>query len=172
MRALPFLLLCCAPASLAAQLPSDECVDRAGRPVRSIVRNDMPWAGAATELNGESVIYWNQSRNARASLASRLFIYMHECAHHTLGHVWKAQGPQWEAEADCWAVQTLWERGSLRGRGMRQLEREVRRNRSGLRRFAGFSGSLHDCLAIKTDRTAWRRLLAALAEASEDSFAS
>lgn len=171
MRALPLLLLCCAPVPLAAQLPSDECVDRAGRPVRSIVRNDMPWAGAATELNGESVIYWNQSRNARASLATRLFIYMHECAHHTLGHVWKAQGPEWEAEADCWAVQTLWERGALRRRGMRELEREVRR-RSRIRGLVGSSGSLYDCIAIKTDRAAWRRSLTALAAASEDSFAS
>ncbi len=167
------LLCCCVPASLAAQLPSDDCVDRSGRQVRGLIRNDLPWAGAATEVNGEAVIYWNQSRNSRASLVARLFIYMHECAHHTLGHVWKMQGPQWEAEADCWAVQRLWERGLLRGRGLRQLESDLRLNRSGRRRLASsFSRNLNDCITVKTDRGAWGRSLDALAAASADSFGS
>ena len=172
MRAL-LVLFCCLPASLAAQLPADDCVDRSGRPVRGIVRDDLPWAGAATEVNGESVIYWNQSRNRRATHAARLFIYMHECAHHVLGHVWKAPSPEWEVEADCWAVQTLRERGRLRKRQVSQLESQVRRSRSGSPR----SGSparrgLSGCIAIKTDRAAWAEALDAMAAGSRDSFTS
>ena len=168
-----FVLLCCLPAAAAAQLPSDDCRDRSGLPVRGIVRNDMPWAGAATELNGESVIYWNQSRNSRASLASRLFIYMHECGHHVLGHIWKSPSPRWEAEADCWAVQSLRERGLLRAFQVRQLEQQVWRSRSSAGRFTeGSRRAFSRCLDIKTDRDAWARALDALAAASADSFAS
>ena len=167
------LLLCCLPAAAAAQLPSDDCRDRSGLPVRGIVRNDMPWAGAATELNGESVIYWNQSRNGRASLASRLFIYMHECAHHVLGHVWKPPSARWEAEADCWAVQTLRERGLLRAFQVRQLEQQVWRSRAAAGRLAERTRrAFSRCLDIKTDRDAWARALDALAAASADSFRS
>jgi hypothetical protein len=175
MRSPPvmLLLLCCLSFPAAAQLPSDDCRDRSGLPVRGIVRNDMPWAGAATELNGESVIYWNQSRNSRASLASRLFIYMHECAHHVLGHVWKSPSPRWEAEADCWAVQALRERSLLRAFQVRQLEQQVWRSRSGAGRFAeGSRRAFSRCLDIKTDRDAWARALDALAAASADSFRS
>ena len=172
MRAL-LVLLCCLPASLAAQLPSDDCVDRSGRPVRGIVRDDLPWAGAATEVNGESVIYWNQSRNRRATHAARLFIYMHECAHHVLGHVWKPPSPEWEAEADCWAVQTLRERGRLRKRQVSQLESQVRRSRIGSPRSGSPARrSLGGCIAIKTDRAAWAEALDAMTAASRDSFTS
>lgn len=172
MRAL-LLLVCCLPVPLAAQLPADDCVDRSGRPVRGIVRNDMPWAGAATELNGESVIYWNQGRNGRATLPARLFIYMHECAHHVLGHVWKGPAQEWEAEADCWAVQTLLEQGRLRRRHLGQLEGQLRRSRAGVTRFSGGPRrSLGDCIDVKTDRVAWARALDALAAASADSFTS
>ena len=37
------LLLLTLPAALRAQLPLEGCIDRADRPVRGIVRNDMSW---------------------------------------------------------------------------------------------------------------------------------
>ena len=45
---LALVLVLVVPSTLRAQVPLDGCIDRANRPVRSIVRNDMVWAGVAT----------------------------------------------------------------------------------------------------------------------------
>ncbi|MGE5926289.1 MAG: ImmA/IrrE family metallo-endopeptidase, partial [Gemmatimonadota bacterium] len=168
------LLLLGLPAALRAQLPLDGCIDRADRPVRGIVRNDMPWAGVATVEGGESVIYWNQRLMGSRSRTTQIFVYLHECGHHMLGHVWKANDARWEQEADCWAVQLMWEGGMIAGRHLRVLEEELSRTRGDAIHIGGerLLEALRSCLAIKTDRLAWAASLARLVEAGASSFAS
>jgi hypothetical protein len=158
----------------AAQIPFDGCIDRSDRPVRGIIDNTMGWAGTATELNGESVIYWNQAANARASRATQIFIYLHECGHHTLGHIWKPQAARWELEAECWAVQLMWEGGMIQGRHLRRIEEELSTYRGDATHLGGSARrqSLGDCIDVKTDRKAWAEALTSLLHASDDRFAS
>jgi hypothetical protein len=168
------ILLLALPAVISAQLPLDGCIDRAGRPVRGIIRNDMAWGGVATVENGESVIYWNQRRMGVRSRTTQIFVYLHECGHHLLGHVWKPNGAKWEQEADCWAVQLMWEGGMIAGRHLRVLEEELSRTRGDAIHLGGkqLLEALKGCLAIKTDRRAWAAALARFIEAGADSFAS
>lgn len=168
------LLLLAAPAALGAQLPLDGCIDRADRPVRRITRNDMIWAGVATVEQGESVIYWNQRRMGGRARATQIFVYLHECGHHMLGHVWKTNSAKWEQEADCWAVQLMWEGGILANRHLRVLEKDLSRTRGDAIHLGGekLLQALRGCLAIKTDRRAWEASLASLIEAGADGFAS
>ncbi|HEX6091529.1 MAG TPA: hypothetical protein VFZ13_15340 [Gemmatimonadales bacterium] len=171
---LALVLVLVVPSTLRAQVPLDGCIDRANRPVRSIVRNDMVWAGVATVEKGESVIYWNQRRMGGRSRPTQIFVYLHECGHHLLGHVWKANDARWEQEADCWAVQRMWEGGMIAGRHLRVLEEELSRTRGDAIHLGGeqLLAALKRCLEIKTDRRAWAAALARFIEAAADSFAS
>jgi hypothetical protein len=173
-RAALVLLLFAAPAVLEAQLPLDGCIDRADRPVRGIIRNDMAWGGMATVEKGESVIYWNQRSMGGRSRTTQIFVYLHECGHHLLGHVWKPNAAKWEQEADCWAVQLMWEGGMIAGRHLRVLEEELSRTRGDAIHLGGkkLLEALRGCLSIKTDRRAWAASLASLIAAGADSFAS
>lgn len=168
------ILLLALPAALRAQLPLDGCIDRADRPVRGIIRNDMVWAGVATVEKGESVIYWNQRRMGGRSRTTRIFVYLHECGHHLLGHVWKANDARWEQEADCWAVQAMVEGAMISARHLRVLEGELSRTRGDAIHLGGeqLLAALKRCLEIKTDRRAWAAALARFIEAGADSFDS
>jgi hypothetical protein len=159
---------------VAAQLPFDGCIDRADRPVRRIVDNTMAWAGTATEVNGEPVIYWNERANARASRPTQIFIYLHECAHHTLGHIWKPRSARWELEAECWAAQLMWESGMIQGRHLRRIEDELSTYPGDATHLGGAARrqSLGDCIDIKTDRKAWGAALTEFLHASDDGFDS
>ena len=172
--ALVVLLALALPATLRAQLPLDGCIDRADRPVRGAIRNDMSWAGVATVEKGESVIYWNQRLMGGRSRTTQIFVYLHECGHHLLGHVWKPNGAKWEQEADCWAVQLMSEGGMIAARHLRVLEQELSRTRGDAIHLGGekLLEALRGCLAIKTDRRAWAAALASLIEAGADSFTS
>jgi hypothetical protein len=171
---LALILVLLVPSALRAQLPMDGCIDRADRPVRGIIRNDMVWAGVATVEKGESVIYWNQRRMGGRSRTTQIFVYLHECGHHLLGHIWKANDARWEQEADCWAVQLMLEGGMIAPRHLRVLEEELSRTRGDAIHLGGeqLLAALKRCLAIKTDRRAWAAALARFVEAGADSFAS
>ncbi|HEU4799803.1 MAG TPA: hypothetical protein VFS94_04170 [Gemmatimonadales bacterium] len=158
-------------APLAAQVPFEGCVDRWNKPVRGIVRGDLVWGGTATRVNGESVIYWN-ARNNQASRTSQIFLYLHECAHHALGHLNKSRGARWELEADCWAVQLMWESGMIQGRHLRLLEQETSRSWGDDIHLSGAerTRSLTTCLELKTDREAWAAALDTMLQASEAGF--
>ena len=170
-----FVLALAATNSAAAQLPFDACIDRHDRPVRGIVRNDLGgFAGQATLLNGEPVIYWNADANEHISRPSQIFIYLHECAHHTLGHLWKANALKWEMEADCWAAQLMYESGMLRGQHIRVIERELRTIKGDNHHLGGdeLMRALQGCLDVKTDQEAWAAALTAFTAASGDGFAA
>jgi hypothetical protein len=172
---MPLVLTVAASAPAAAQLPFDGCIDRHDRPVRTVVRNDLGgWAGQATLVNDEPVIYWNADANGRLSRPAQIFIYLHECAHHMLGHLWKPNALKWEMEADCWAVQRMWESGMLDGQHIAVIERELRTTRADEHHLGGnaLMRALQRCLDVKTDQDAWAAALTAFTAASRDGFAA
>ena len=160
-------------APLAAQVPYDACTDRRGRPIEGVVRNDLGWAGTAAMREGRAVIFWNEKALGTAPAPMRLFVYLHECAHHALGHLWKMPAAALEEEADCWAYQLLVDGGIARGRHIEVIEREARRSVGDDLHLGGEERveSLRRCLRARTDRRAWHASLDALAAAALDSFA-
>lgn len=158
-------------APLAAQVPFEGCVDRWNQPVRGVVREDIVWGGTATRVNGESIIYWNPGNN-QSSRTSQIFLYLHECAHHALGHLYKSRSARWELEADCWAMQLMWESGMIQGRHLRLLEQEISRSWGDDIHLSGAerTRSLTRCLEIKTDKRAWAAALDTMLLASDDGF--
>jgi hypothetical protein len=114
------IVLFCAsllPWWLNAQVPFEVCQDRQGNPIAGIVDNTTPYAGIATEQNGRPVIVWNQRSNAVLSRTEQIFIYLHECAHLTLGHLYRQPyTPAVELEADCWAIQLMVDGGMIKAR--------------------------------------------------------
>ncbi len=162
------------PGVLRAQVPYDGCTDRFGRPIEGVVDNQLGWAGTATMRNGRPIILWNEKALGTASGAMRLFVYLHECAHHALGHLWKLPSARNEEEADCWAYQLLVDGGIARGRHVAAIEREARTTRGDDIHLGGEARvrSLRRCLRAGTDREAWRASLDRLAQASADSFAA
>jgi hypothetical protein len=84
-----------------AQVPFEACRDRDNRPIPGVVDNAMAYAGMATVQNGHPVILWNAHSNGRLSQTEQVFIYLHECAHHSLGHLYHiAVDSRDELEAD------------------------------------------------------------------------
>jgi hypothetical protein len=121
------IVLFCAsllPWRLNAQVPFEVCQDRQGNPIAGVVDNTTPYAGIATEQNGRPVILWNQRSNAVLSRTEQIFIYLHECAHHTLGHLYRQPyTPAVELEADCWAIQLMVDGGMIKARHLELLEK-------------------------------------------------
>jgi len=161
------------PGVLHAQVPYDGCLDRFGRSIEGVVDNGLGWAGTATMRDGRPIILWNEKALGTASGAMRLFVYLHECAHHALGHLWKLPSAKNEEEADCWAYQLLVDGGIARGRHVDAIEREARHTRGDDIHLGGEARvrSLRRCLRARTDREAWQSALDGLAQASLDSFA-
>lgn len=158
---------------LAAQVPYDGCLDRRGEPIEGIRDNQLGWAGTAAMRNGRPVILWNEKALGTAPGPVRLFVYLHECGHHALGHLWKLPSAQNEEEADCWAYQLMVDGGIARGRHIEAIEREARRSRGDAIHLGGQDRveSLRRCLKARTDPRAWEASLDGLAAASADSFA-
>ncbi len=159
---------------MSGQQSLSGCVDRAQRPVALVVDNALGWSGVATIENDRPVIYWNEHDMARASRSTQVFIYLHECAHHVLGHIWKPVSPRWEAEADCWAIQLMVEGGMVNGSQIDVIQRELRTSPGDANHLGGqdLMRSLAGCLDIKTDARAWAHALDRLEAASADSFRS
>jgi hypothetical protein len=164
------------PLSAArAQVPFDACLDRQGQVIPGMVDNDMPYAGTAGERDGRPVIFWNQKGNQLLSTTEQIFIYLHECAHHTLGHLYlRPYTPAVELEADCWAIQLMVDGGMIKGRHFVVLERSRRRMRGDDYHLGGEAHiqSLQRCLDVRTDPKAWAQALNALIPAAQDSFAA
>jgi hypothetical protein len=172
------LLPCLAllPVSMAwGQVPYDACLDRQGQVIPGVVDNTMPYAGVATEQNGKPVILWNQKTNQLLSTTEQIFVYLHECAHHTLGHVrGDSYTPAVELEADCWAIQLMVDGGMIKGRHLAELERSRRMMRGDAYHLGGKAHiqSLERCLEIRTDPKAWAEALSRFVLAAQDSFAT
>lgn len=171
---LPFLLIALAASPLAAQSVPSACTAPDGQTVQTIVRNDMIWAGLATREGDKPVIYWNQHSMAGTSQATRLFVYLHECAHHMLGHIWKQDSRRSEREADCWAMTLMVESGMTRQRHIDVIVRELKRSEGDDVHLGGEAlvRSLKQCIRDRTDPDVWDAALDSLLRASADSFRS
>ena len=83
-----------------AQVPFNACLDRQDQPIQAVVDNDLPYAGVATiTVDGAPVIFYNKQALSRTSPQARRFVYLHECGHHALRHVWKDPSRLREMEA-------------------------------------------------------------------------
>jgi hypothetical protein len=164
-----------APASAAQdRVPFDACHDRHGALIPGVVDDSLEYAGLATHQDGKPVILWNANSNRHLSDTEQIYIYLHECAHHLLGHLEQPMNsPGWELEADCWAIQLMVDGGMIKGRHLYQLERSRRTVRGDRTHLGGDAHvrSLRECLEIRTDRDAWRAALDAMLAASADGFA-
>ena len=171
---LSVLLLALTAGPLAAQSVPSACTAPDGQPVQTIVRNDMIWAGLATREGGKPVIYWNQHSMAGTSQATRVFIYLHECAHHMLGHIWQQDSRRSEQEADCWAMTLMVESGMTKERHIDAIVRELKRTEGDAVHLGGEAliRSLKQCIWARTNPDVWAAALDTLLRASADSFRS
>lgn len=146
-----------------AQIPIDPCLDRENQPIKGVVDNSLPYNGVATiAFDGTPVIIYNQSSLSRSSRQAKVFVYLHECGHHALRHVWKNPSQLREMEADCWAIQHMVAQGLIKERKVDELQAEI-----GVARGIG---SLKGCLEVKTDADLWRRRLDLLTLAGAHAF--
>jgi hypothetical protein len=163
-----------APVSAAqGRVPFEACHDRHGALVPGVVDNSLEYAGLATHQDGKPVILWNANSNRHLSDTEQIYIYLHECAHHLLGHLEQPKNsPAWELEADCWAIQLMVDGGMIKGRHVYQLERSRRTVRGDRTHLGGEAHvrSLRQCLEVRTDGDAWRTALGAMLAASADGF--
>lgn len=80
-----------------------ECKDIRGNKVRVVSIADLGDVGRAGIVNRVPVIAIDPALLATLPEKLQLFFYVHECAHHVLGHPY-AFSMNRESEADCWAV--------------------------------------------------------------------
>lgn len=166
------------PGTLGAQVPFNACLDRSGAPVRQEESSKLANLAAASWIGDrQPIIYWNRKAMAGLSEASRLFVYLHECGHITLRHIFSRattieEKRRQEDEADCWAIQLMLDAGMIKGRHLGQLEREWRDSRGDITHQSGAElvQSFRTCLTIRTDGRRWRPVLDSLLLAARDSF--
>ena len=152
------LLLCLALAHaplVSAQVPFNACLNREGRVIPGVLDNTIPYAGVATIKDGTPVILWNQKFNQHVSQTEQIFIYLHECAHHTLHHIYRSDyTPALELEADCWAIQLMVDGGMIKYRHLAEMEKSRRtceaiRTTSAARRTSRALRSVWRCAPIR-----------------------
>ena len=171
--ALALLLLLAGP--VGAQAPFDACRDRYDRLIHGVVDNDVAYAALATVRDGREIIVWNAAANRFLSRTEQIFIYLHECAHHRLGHLHvRGDNRRLEIEADCWAIQLLVDGKMIKGRHLAELER-ARRTVPGDRSHLGGEAhvlSLRRCLEARTDPSAWAAALDTMVASTREDFLS
>jgi hypothetical protein len=143
------LALASLPTKGLGQVLFEACRDRDNRPIPGVVDNTMTHAGVATVQNGHPVILWNSHTNGRLSQTEQLYIYLHECAHHALGHLYHTGvDARNEREADCWAIQLMVDGGMIKGRQFDALQRSRRTVRGDDAHLGGEAHlrSLEQCL--------------------------
>ncbi len=79
------------------------CYDFRGAIVRTLQTTDLGDVGRASIIARMPIISLDSGRLAALPAKMQVFFYMHECAHHVLGHVIKPTLES-EREADCWAI--------------------------------------------------------------------
>ena len=172
IAAVVLLALAGRSARASAQAPYDACVDRRGTPIASRTENGMEAAGTATIEDGKPIILWNRKLMDDAPEAEKAFIYLHECAHHNLRHVWGPNRPGTELEADCWAIQLLVDGGTMGQVALDTLLASRARVAADIAHLGGdaHTWSLQRCLSLRTDREEWARALPLFREAARDGF--
>jgi hypothetical protein len=163
------------PCRVDAQVAFDACRGRSDQPILVLTDNSIAYAGVATFRNGRPVILWNARTNRYLSATQRLFIYLHECAHHVMGHPYRGDvGLAEERAADCWAIQLMVDGGMIRPRQLRELEQTRQAVRGDDTHLGGEAHvrSLQECLARRKDPSAWAAALDSLVVAARQDFAT
>ncbi|HXI20398.1 MAG TPA: hypothetical protein VNH46_04900, partial [Gemmatimonadales bacterium] len=160
------------PAGLRAQVPFNACLDRQGHPINGVVDNSIPYAAEAAYRDGHRVILWNQHQLGRVPSTVQLFIYLHECAHHTLNHLSAGESLGIETQANCWAIQLMVDGGMINGSHLEELTRDLKQWGGDVNHLGGAAllQSLTRCLDIRTDPAAWDSTLQALTAAAPGGF--
>jgi len=115
-----------AAKSQAQPVIYEGCRDFSGMPVASVASNVNNVAVAVLTSNGTPVIYYNPQILSSFRPVTRRFWYMHECAHHALGHTIGSAHPfVREKEADCWAICTLDQLGELNPQTMAIIQQDI-----------------------------------------------
>lgn len=173
MRFFVLSLLAIAPAALAAQAPYSGCVDRAGVAITATERNDIGAGAIATRQEDRPVIWWNRGNLQWTRPATQLFVYLHECGHHALGHLYKAPALRWEREADCWAMELLVDGGMLGPNDEGWIRSDLIRMFPGDGLHLSGEAAVRDtwaCINARTNKGAWRLALDSLVGAIPDSL--
>jgi hypothetical protein len=112
-----------------AQVTFGGCWVGAGIPVASIPNFQLrDIAMAHLAANGAPVISYNPNVVRQARPQTRLFFYVHECAHHVLGHtIGRAFLLTMEQEADCWAIRTLVSSGRFQEMDVTAVQEDLAR---------------------------------------------
>lgn len=167
-------LLAIATGRALAQVPFDACVDRQFRPIPGKVDNRIPGAAMASMENGQRWILWNQSSMTGTTSTTKLFVYLHECAHHSLNHLTKGESRTIEDQADCWAYQLLVDGGMINGSHRSELVRELKHWPGDMSHLGGEAlvRWLDDCVALRTRQGAWNSSLEQLTLSARTRFDS
>jgi len=79
------------------------CYDYRGALVRTLMTTDLGDVGRASIIARMPIISLDSDRMRSLPGKMQVFFYMHECAHHVLGHMLHPT-LQSEREADCWSI--------------------------------------------------------------------
>ena len=79
------------------------CHDFRGAIVRTLMTTELGDVGRASIIGRMPVIQLDTDRMAKLPPKLQIFFFMHECAHHVLGHVIRPT-LQSERDADCWSA--------------------------------------------------------------------
>lgn len=88
------------------------CTDFRGRTVLALKVSNLGDVGRAWVVNTVPYILLDPELMRRLPKPLQIFFYVHECAHHKLGHWYNPTGKS-EKEADCWAIEYGRDRGIL-----------------------------------------------------------
>ncbi len=79
------------------------CYDYRGRVVQTLKTTELGDVGRASMVGRMPIISLDSDRMRSLPPTMQIFFFMHECAHHALGHVVRPT-LQSERDADCWAA--------------------------------------------------------------------
>jgi hypothetical protein len=79
------------------------CYDYRGAVVRTLMTTELGDVGRASIIARMPIISLDSDRMRSLPPKMQVFFFMHECAHHVLGHVIRPTLES-EREADCWSI--------------------------------------------------------------------
>jgi len=83
------------------------CIDYRNFPVKEIATTKINDIAQAQRVHGFPVIFFNPIITKSVARPTERFFFWHECAHHVLAHMERANPFTREQEADCWAIKKL-----------------------------------------------------------------
>lgn len=107
-------------------LPNFDCKTATGEDVEIRVDERVKQIAIAfLGPKGSPQIKYNPKGVAWVTDKTRLFVLAHECAHHTLSHLYTEMNVGKEQQADCWALATLQQRDLIGSDDISDIQRDV-----------------------------------------------